>query len=222
MNIVLLGGPGAGKGTQAELLKEKFKMLHLSTGDILREAMKNNTEEGKKAKKFIECGELVPDQLIIDIMKNKLNNEDISNGLILDGFPRTVEQAEALETMLSDIGTGLDLAILIDTPDDVVIKRICSRRTCKNCGKIGSVINLRTQEEIDSYKCPDCGGEMYQRLDDNEETVLNRINVYNKNTQPLIDYYDKKGILKKVEGDIPDRQEDNAQAVFENLSMFIH
>lgn len=215
MNIVLLGGPGAGKGTQSEFLIKDFGMLHISTGDLLREAVANETEAGIQAKAFMDAGNLVPDSIIIGIMKDKFASEDISHGLILDGFPRNVSQAESLDEMLAEINTQIDKAILIDTPDDVIVKRICSRRMCKSCGRIGSVIGL-TDEEADAYVCPDCGGYMYQRDDDNEATVLNRIDVYNKNTAPLIDYYSMQNKLEKVNGDAP-----TPQAVYENLKKLI-
>lgn len=220
MNIVLMGGPGAGKGTQAELLIEKYGMMHISTGDVLRDAIANNTEEGKKAKSFMEAGELVPDQLIIDMMKKIFIENDISDGLILDGFPRSTAQAEALDKMLQELNTQVDKAILIDTPDSVIIERICSRRMCKNCGKIGSIMGL-SKQEAEVYTCPECGGEMYQRADDNEETVKNRIDVYNKNTAPLIDFYDNQAKLYKVDG-APTGGSNNAKVVFDNLDKILH
>lgn len=219
MNIVLLGGPGAGKGTQAAFLVEKYKMLHISTGDLLREAVANETEAGKKAKEYMDSGNLVPDELIIGIMKEKFKTEDISNGLILDGFPRTVAQAEALDSMMSEIGSKIDMTILIDTPDEVIIQRICSRRMCKQCGAIGSVNGL-SDDEIADYKCHSCGGEMYQRDDDNEKTVLNRINVYNQSTAPLVDYYSAQNKLKKVNGAASAPGKDGATVVFEELDKY--
>lgn len=215
MNIVLLGGPGAGKGTQSEFLIEKYGMLHISTGDLLREAVANKTEAGLAAKSYMDAGNLVPDEVILGIMQDKFASEDISNGLILDGFPRTTAQAEALDKMMESIDNKIDLAILIDTPTDLIIKRICSRRMCKLCGAIGSVLGL-DEEQAASYVCPECGGEMYQRDDDNEETVLNRIDVYNKNTAPLIDYYKNQGKLKTVDGAAP-----TPQAVFEEMQKFL-
>ena len=215
MNIVLLGGPGAGKGTQSEFLIEKFGMLHISTGDLLREAVANKTESGLKAKSYMDAGDLVPDEVIVGIMKDKFSTSDISNGLILDGFPRTVEQAKALDEMLGDLNTQIDKAILIDTPNDVIIKRICSRRMCKDCGHIGSVLGL-SAEDAANYVCPDCGGEMYQRDDDNEATVKNRIEVYEQKTAPLIDYYSQQNKLEKVDGSASSPQE-----VFENLQKLV-
>lgn len=202
MNIILLGGPGAGKGTQAEFLIKEYEMLHISTGDLLRAAVKEGTEQGKLAKKYMEAGDLVPDEVIIGIMKEKFDSEDISNGLILDGFPRTTAQAEALDEIVK-----IDLAILIDTPEDVIINRICNRRMCKSCGFIGN----------SSYEaCPKCGGEMYQRADDNEETVRNRIDVYNKSTAPLIDYYQQQDKLAKVLG-----EQGDPKNVFEDVKKLL-
>ena len=215
MNIVLLGGPGAGKGTQSEFLIEKFGMLHISTGDLLRDAVANKTESGLKAKSYMDAGDLVPDDVIVGIMKDKFSTSDISNGLILDGFPRTVEQAKALDEMLAELNTQIDKAILIDTPNDVIINRICSRRMCKDCGHIGSVLGL-SDEDADNYVCPDCGGEMYQRDDDNEATVKNRIEVYEQKTAPLIDYYSNQNKLEKVDGSAPSPKE-----VFNNLQKLV-
>ena len=215
MNIVLLGGPGAGKGTQSEFLIKEFGMLHISTGDLLREAVANQTEAGKKAKSFMDAGNLVPDDVILGIMQDKFENSDLSKGLILDGFPRNVEQAEALDEMLGNLNTQIDKAILIDTPNDLIIKRICSRRTCKSCGRIGSVIDM-SAEDAAAYVCPDCGGEMYQRDDDNEVTVQNRIDVYEQKTAPLIDYYKAQNKLYTVDGSASVPKE-----VFENLKTLI-
>lgn len=216
MNIVLLGGPGAGKGTQSEFLIRDFGMLHISTGDLLREAVANKTEAGLKAKSFMDSGNLVPDDVIVGIMKEKFETSDISNGLILDGFPRTVEQAKALDEMLAELNTQIDKAILIDTPNDVIIDRICSRRMCKDCGQIGSVAGLN-EEEKSAYVCPNCGGDMYQRDDDNEATVKNRIEVYEQKTAPLIDFYTQQGKLEKVNGAAP-----SPEAVFDELKTLIN
>lgn len=216
MNIILLGGPGAGKGTQSDFLVKKYGMLHISTGDLLRDAVANKTEEGLIAKSYMDAGNLVPDEVILNIMREKFSSEDISKGLILDGFPRTIAQAEALDTMMRDINSKIDLAVLIDTPTDLIIKRICSRRMCKDCGAIGSVINL-SSTEAQNYVCPECGGEMFQRDDDNESTVLNRIQVYEQNTAPLIKYYEKENKLVKVDGSPSTPKE-----VFENLEKVLH
>lgn len=193
MNIVLLGAPGAGKGTQAEKLVEDLGLCHISTGDILRAAVKNQTELGKKAKSFMDAGDLVPDDLIIDLMKERIQEPDTTKGVILDGFPRTTTQAVALDAMLKELGRPLDAALLVDVDAEVIVKRLTSRRMCKTCGHIGTV--------ADGEKCTVCGGEMYQRDDDNETTVRNRLEVYANSTAPLIDYYKGCDLLLDVDGD---------------------
>lgn len=193
MNIVLLGAPGAGKGTQATKLVKEFGLCHISTGDILRSAVKDQTELGKKAKSFMDAGELVPDDLIIDLMRERIQKPDTDKGVILDGFPRTTTQAVALDTMLKELKRPLDAALLVDVDDDVIVNRLTSRRMCKKCGHIGSV--------ADGYKCPECGAEMYQRDDDNESTVRNRLEVFKKSTAPLVDYYKGSDLLVTVDGD---------------------
>ena len=194
MNIVLLGAPGAGKGTQAAKLVDEFATPHISTGDILRAAVKNQTELGKKAKGYMDAGDLVPDSLIIDLMDERLREPDCEKGFILDGFPRTTAQAVALDDMLVRLERPLDAALLVDVDPEVIIKRLTERRCCKECGYIGTAADAT---------CPKCGGEMYQRDDDNETTVRNRLDVYAKSTSPLIDYYKGKGLLKSVDGDRP-------------------
>ena len=194
MNIVLLGAPGAGKGTQAAKLVEEFATPHISTGDILRAAVKNQTELGKKAKGYMDAGDLVPDSLIIDLMDERLREPDCEKGFILDGFPRTTAQAVALDDMLVRLERPLDAALLVDVDPEVIIKRLTERRCCKECGYIGTAADAT---------CPKCGGEMHQRDDDNETTVRNRLDVYAKSTSPLIDYYKGKGLLKSVDGDRP-------------------
>ena len=194
MNIVLLGAPGAGKGTQAAKLVEEFATPHISTGDILRAAVKNQTELGKKAKGYMDAGDLVPDSLIIDLMDERLREPDCEKGFILDGFPRTTAQAVALDDMLVRLERPLDAALLVDVDPEVIIKRLTERRCCKECGYIGTAADAT---------CPKCGGELYQRDDDNETTVRNRLDVYAKSTSPLIDYYKGKGLLKSVDGDRP-------------------
>ena len=194
MNIVLLGAPGAGKGTQAAKLVEEFATPHISTGDILRAAVKNQTELGKKAKGYMDAGDLVHDSLIIDLMDERLREPDCEKGFILDGFPRTTAQAVALDDMLVRLERPLDAALLVDVDPEVIIKRLTERRCCKECGYIGTAADAT---------CPKCGGEMYQRDDDNETTVRNRLDVYAKSTSPLIDYYKGKGLLKSVDGDRP-------------------
>lgn len=192
MNIVLLGAPGAGKGTQAAKLVEEFGTPHISTGDILRAAVKNQTELGKKAKSYMDAGELVPDSLIIDLMNERLQEPDAAKGFILDGFPRTTAQAVSLDALLSQLKRPLDGALLVDVPFDAIVARLTSRRCCKDCGAIGTVADA---------SCPKCGGEMYQRDDDNEATVRNRLDVYEKSTAPLIDYYRGCDLLVSIDGD---------------------
>ena len=192
MNIVLLGAPGAGKGTQAALLVEKYGTPHISTGDMLRAAVKEGTELGRKAKTYMDAGELVPDDVIIGLVTERLQNPDAEKGFILDGFPRTSAQAVALDAELSKLERPLDAALLIDVDAEVIVKRLTSRRMCKDCGYIGSVADA---------SCPKCGGEMYQRDDDNEATVRNRLDVYQKSTSPLIDYYRGCELLVAIDGD---------------------
>ena len=192
MNIVLLGGPGAGKGTQAAMLVEEFKTPHISTGDMLRAAVAAGTDLGKKAKSFMDAGELVPDDVIIGLVIDRLQEPDTDAGFILDGFPRTSAQAVALDAELGKLERPLDAALLIDVDPEVIVKRLCSRRMCRDCGFIGN--------ESDAT-CPKCGGEMYQRDDDNEATVRNRLEVYEKSTSPLIDYYRGSELLVAIDGD---------------------
>ncbi len=192
MNIVLLGAPGAGKGTQAAKLVEDFGLCHISTGDILRAAVKNQTPLGLKAKSFMDAGDLVPDDLIIDLMKERIQQPDTEKGVLLDGFPRTTTQAVALDTMLAELERPLTAALLIDVDFEVIVKRLTSRRMCKECGHIGTAAEAA---------CPSCGGEMYQRDDDNEATVRNRLEVFEKSTAPLIDYYRGCDLLVTVDGD---------------------
>ena len=193
MNIVLLGAPGAGKGTQAEKLVEDMGLCHISTGDILRQAVKDETELGLKAKGFMDAGDLVPDELIIDLMRERIQQPDTAKGVILDGFPRTTTQAVALDAMLKELERPLDAAVLVNVDAEVIVKRLTSRRMCKTCGHIGTV--------ADGEKCTVCGGEMYQRDDDNETTVRNRLDVYANSTAPLIDYYKGCDLLLDVDGD---------------------
>ena len=192
MNIVLLGAPGAGKGTVAQELVADFGVAHISTGDLLRAAVKAQSELGIQAKKYMDAGELVPDQLVIDLVKERLAADDAQKGFILDGFPRNTVQAVTLDTELSALERGLDCALLVDVEADVIIKRLSSRRTCRECGYTGTAADA---------VCPKCGGEMYQRDDDKPETIKNRLDVYEKNTSPLVEYYRGQGILKVVNGD---------------------
>ncbi|MGI6045494.1 MAG: adenylate kinase [Eggerthellaceae bacterium] len=192
MNIVLLGAPGAGKGTQAAKLVEEFGTPHISTGDMLRAAVKAGTPLGKKAKGYMDAGDLVPDDVIIGLVTERLQEPDTEKGFILDGFPRTSAQAVALDAGLNKMNRPLDAALLIDVDFEVIVNRLTSRRMCRDCGYIGSVAD---------EKCPQCGGEMYQRDDDNEETVRNRLEVYERSTAPLIDYYRGSELLVTIDGD---------------------
>jgi len=186
--IVLLGPPGAGKGTQGEKLTDEFGYVRLSTGDMLREAVRNGTELGKKAKEYMDSGALVPNDLIINLMKEKIATVD--GGVLLDGFPRTVEQADALGEVMA-----VDLALDFEVPDEELIDRLTKRRSCPNCN---AVYHLITKKPAKEGICDKCGAELYQRDDDKEATVKNRLEVYHKNTQPLIDYYEQKGTLVKI------------------------
>lgn len=191
MNIVLLGAPGAGKGTQAQRLVADYGVAHISTGDLLRAAVKAQSELGVAAKKYMDAGELVPDQLVIDLVKERLAADDALKGFILDGFPRNTTQAVTLDTELAAMGRELDGALLVDVPAEVIIDRLSSRRTCRDCGYTAGP---------DTTVCPSCAGEMYQRDDDKPETIKNRLDVYEKNTSPLVEYYRGQGILKVVDG----------------------
>lgn len=207
MNIVLLGAPGAGKGTQAAKLVEKYHMAHISTGDILRAAVKNQTELGLEAKKYMDAGDLVPDELVIGLVKERLQDEDTQAGFILDGFPRTSMQAVALDSELAELNRPLDAAVLVDVDKEVIIKRLTSRRMCRDCGCIGT--------DKDTV-CPKCGGEMYQRDDDNEATVRNRLDVYESSTAPLIDYYRGCDLLVTIDGD------QDPEVVFDEIQKALH
>ena len=191
MNLVLLGAPGAGKGTLAQQLVAEFGIAHISTGDLLRAAVKGGTALGIQAKKYMDAGELVPDQLVIDLVKERLAAEDAQKGFILDGFPRNTMQAVTLDSELSGLGRALDCALLVDVASSVIIDRLSSRRACRDCGYTGTA-----SDEV----CPKCGGEMYQRDDDKPETIANRLDVYEKNTAPLVEYYRGQGKLKIVDG----------------------
>ena len=194
MNIVLLGAPGAGKGTQAQKLVEEFGVAHISTGDLLRAAVKAGTKLGVKAKSYMDNGQLVPDKLVVDLVTERLDADDAQKGFILDGFPRNTAQAVTLDSALAEMGRSLDAALLVDVKPDVIVKRLSSRRTCKECG-------YTAPAGVDS--CPSCGGEMYQRDDDKPETIQKRLDVYETQTSPLVEYYRGKGLLKSVDGDRP-------------------
>jgi len=197
MRLVILGAPGSGKGTQTSIIREQIGVPAISTGDILRANLAAGTELGKKAKGYMEAGELVPDDLIINIALNRIEEEDCKNGFMLDGFPRTVHQAEALDARLLELGIKIDAAINIDVPDDELVRRLTGRRVCKDCGVSYHIVNMPPKME---GVCDVCGGELYQRSDDNEETVRNRIAVYYRQTKTLVDYYKAKGIYSAIDG----------------------
>jgi adenylate kinase len=197
MRIVLLGAPGAGKGTQAKKLIEKYAVPQISTGDILRKAVADGTPLGKEAKAVMDRGELVPDKIVLGLVEERLQQDDCRNGYILDGFPRNTAQAEALDTMLASMGAPLTIALSVDVEKDDLMKRLTGRRTCKNCQQMYNVyFSPSGKEDV----CDKCNGELFQRDDDKEETIKKRLDVYEAQTAPLIDYYGKKGILKSVSG----------------------
>ncbi len=197
MKVVMLGAPGAGKGTQAKMIANKYNVPHISTGDIFRANIKEGTELGKKAKSYMDQGLLVPDELVVDLVVDRLQQEDCRNGYILDGFPRTIPQAEALDAALAKLGTKLDVAIDIDVPDDFIIKRMGGRRACIGCGATYHIVNIPPKKE---GICDTCGSELVLRDDDQPETVEKRLAVYHEQTQPLIDYYRNSSILDTLDG----------------------
>ena len=199
MRIVLLGPPGAGKGTQAVMLSEKKGFLHLSTGDILRENVKNNTDIGKKAKAFMEKGELVPDDIVIEMMLDTIKRAMGKNDFILDGFPRTIYQAKKLDKELDKLKLPIEMVIYFKTSLNTVIFRLTGRRLCSKCGANYHIVNMPPKKQ---GMCDKCGAELYQRKDDSEETIKKRLEVYNSQTKELIDYYKEQGILKEVSGDL--------------------
>ncbi|EAC4202587.1 adenylate kinase [Listeria monocytogenes] len=198
MKLVLMGLPGAGKGTQAEQIVEKYNIPHISTGDMFRAAMENNTELGRKAKSFMDNGDLVPDEVTNGIVRERLSEDDAKDGFLLDGFPRTVEQAQELENILSDLGTELDAVINIDVEKDVLMKRLTGRWICRTCGK--TYHEIYNPPKV-AGKCDLDGGELYQRDDDKKETVEKRLNVNMKQTKPLLDFYSEKGKLHNINGE---------------------
>ncbi|WP_089725686.1 adenylate kinase [Candidatus Thiosymbion oneisti] len=195
MRLILLGAPGAGKGTVAKLLTAVDGSVQISTGDILRVAVKEGTELGKQAKKFMDAGDLVPDQLIMGIMKERLKEDDCLAGFLLDGFPRTIPQAEQLKVLLSDLGIKLDAAVNLDVPRDVILDRLTTRRTCVDCGAIYNVKSAPTKVE---GVCDKCKGKVVQRDDETEEAISNRLDVYNEKTAPLVDFYQREGLLMDI------------------------
>lgn len=197
MNIILLGPPGAGKGTQAERIKANYPILHISTGDMFREAVGNATVMGIEAKKYMDAGQLVPDDVTIGVVEERLSQPDCNRGFLLDGFPRTIPQAEALDQVLARMGKHLDMALEITVPDAILIDRMTGRVSCSEC-KV--VYNTKFSPPAAAGICDKCGGELVQRSDDQAETVINRLKVYAEQTQPLLNYYEKEGKLKSLDG----------------------
>ena len=200
MKIIMLGAPGAGKGTQAKQIAAKYSIPHISTGDIFRANIKNGTELGKKAKEYMDQGALVPDELTCDLVMDRIQEDDCKNGFVLDGFPRTIPQAEALTNALSKIGQKMEYAIDVDVPDENIVNRMGGRRACVNCGATYHLVSIPPKKE---GICDTCGSELILRDDDKPETVQKRLTVYHDQTQPLIDYYKAQGILHTVDGTVP-------------------
>lgn len=212
MNLVLMGLPGAGKGTQAEKIVEKYNIPHISTGDMFRAAIKDGTELGLQAKSFMDKGALVPDEVTIGIVKDRLSKDDCKKGFLLDGFPRTVAQAAALDEMLSELNRPIDYVINVDVDKDILMERLTGRRICKECGATYHLVfNPPAQEGV----CTRCGGELYQRADDNAETVQNRLEVNLAQTKPLLSFYEDKGTLRNING------QQDINVVFEDIEKLL-
>ena len=208
MKIIMLGAPGAGKGTQAKMLAAKYDIPHISTGDIFRANIKNGTELGAKAKEYMDKGLLVPDELVVDLIMDRFKADDCKNGYILDGFPRTIPQAEALDKALTAVGESIDYAINVEVPDENIVNRMSGRRACVGCGATYHIKYNPTKVE---GKCDACNADLILRDDDKPETVLNRLEVYHNQTQPLIDYYSNKGVMREVDGTV------DMQVVFDSI-----
>lgn len=212
MKIIMLGAPGAGKGTQAKMIAEKYTIPHISTGDIFRANIKEGTELGQQAKEYMDKGLLVPDELVVNLVVDRLTWEDAKNGYVLDGFPRTIPQAEALTKALAEKGEKVDFAIDIDVPDQNIIDRMGGRRACVNCGATYHIVNIPPKVE---GICDKCGAKLILRDDDQPETVRKRLDVYHEQTQPLIDYYTEEGVLKEVDGTV------DMMDVFESITKLL-
>ena len=200
MKIIMLGAPGAGKGTQAKMIADKYSVPHISTGDIFRANIKNGTELGMEAKKYMDQGLLVPDELTVKILLDRVAQEDCQKGYVLDGFPRTIPQAEVLDGELTKLGEKIDYAIDVNVPDENIINRMSGRRACLACGATYHITHVPPKQE---GICDRCGKELVLRDDDKPETVKNRLEIYHEQTQPLIDFYTEKGVLKTVDGTVP-------------------
>jgi adenylate kinase len=217
LNLILLGPPGAGKGTQAERLQEDFRLLHVATGNILRAAVDDGTDLGREAKGYMDRGELVPDEVIIGVIVERLRGEDAQDGFLLDGFPRTVVQAGALDGALGELGRSLTAALLVDVPDDVVVRRISGRRVCQKAEHVYHVDSNRPKHE---GVCDIDGSRLIQREDDREDTVRKRLEVYHAQTAPLIDFYDERGVLKRFDGErSPTEVHDHIRATLATLRL---
>ncbi|EOS76765.1 adenylate kinase [Lachnospiraceae bacterium 10-1] len=199
MKIIMLGAPGAGKGTQAKMIAEKYSVPHISTGDIFRANIKNGTQLGMEAKKYMDQGLLVPDELTVKILLDRVAKEDCAGGYVLDGFPRTIPQAQVLDNALKELDDQIDFAINVDVPDENIVRRMGGRRACLSCGATYHIEHIPSKKE---GVCDACGKELVLRDDDKPETVKNRLDVYHQQTQPLIDFYEKKGILRTVDGTV--------------------
>ena len=212
MKLIILGAPGSGKGTSATVLREKYSLAHISTGDIFRANIKNGTPLGVEAKSYIDKGALVPDSLTVSMVEDRLSQDDCKKGYILDGFPRTLAQAEALDEILAKNGSSIDAVLSIVVDDEIIKDRVSSRRVCEKCG---ASYNVRFKPTKVEGVCDECGGKVVQRADDNAETVANRLKTYYENTKPLIDFYDKKGLI--VEGDNGKSSDDCIKQIEEGL-----
>ena len=199
MKIIMLGAPGAGKGTQAKMIAAKYQIPHISTGDIFRANIKNGTELGMEAKKYMDQGQLVPDELTVKILLDRVAQPDCSEGYVLDGFPRTIPQAEVLDSALEKLGDSIDFAVDVDVPDENIVRRMSGRRACLSCGATYHIEHIPPKQE---GVCDTCGQPLVLREDDKPETVLKRLKVYHEQTQPLIDFYTKKGVLRSVDGTV--------------------
>ena len=197
MKLIILGAPGSGKGTSATVLREKYNLAHISTGDIFRANIKNGTELGKQAKEYMDAGKLVPDELTVKILLDRVAQDDCKNGYVLDGFPRTIPQAEVLENALNELGDKIDFAVNVDVPDENIVRRMSGRRACLKCGATYHIEHIPPKQE---GICDTCGSELVLRDDDKPETVQNRLKVYHEQTQPLIDFYTERKVLKTVDG----------------------